>query len=123
MYFKTVLLCTMATCITLSASEYRENIEYGRANNTPLYLDAHIPDGPGPFAAAIIVHGGGWVRGDRKHTVQPLFAPLSKAGFAWFSISYRLANDLYGGTTVQDGIASALTLGAAVDDVRQAVTY
>lgn len=112
----------MAIFATTARSEYRENIEYGRANNIALRMDAHIPDGPGPSAAAIIVHGGAWVRGDRKHTVEPLFAPLSNAGFAWFSISYRLANELHGGT-LENGVASALTLGAAVDDVRQAVAY
>lgn len=80
-------------------------------------MDAWTPDGPGPFPAAILIHGGGWVRGDRRGDVQPLFQPLQHAGIAWFSISYRLAK----GSGEQ--IASALLAGQAVDDVKQAITY
>ena len=111
------MLSTSGSCESL------EDVEYGRAADFSLRLDAHIPDGPGPFPAAIIVHGGGWVRGDRKHTVQPLFQPLSAANFAWFSISYRLANDIHAGPNGQNTIPSALMLGGAIDDVRQAVSY
>src|SRR5476649_2260721 len=54
-------------------------------------LDLHIPDGPGPFPAAILVHGGGFDAGSKSTNVRPLFEPLEKAGFAWFSIDYRMA--------------------------------
>ena len=49
-----------------SRGELWENIEYGRAGAFSLRMDAHIPNGAGPFDSAIIVHGGGWVRGDRR---------------------------------------------------------
>jgi alpha-L-fucosidase 2 len=55
-----------------------------------LKLDAYIPNGPGPFPAVIIVHGGGWEAGDKVTYITPLLEPLAKAGFAWFSIDYRL---------------------------------
>lgn len=116
-----LLLTMMFT--TGMKGEYREGVEYGRAGDVSLRMDVHIPERTGPFPAAIIVHGGGWVRGDRKHTVEPLFQPLTDSGFAWFSISYRLAGDLHGGSGVHDGVTSTLMLGSAVDDVRQAVTY
>ena len=64
----------------------------------------------GPFPVAIIVHGGGWVAGDRKSNVEPLFRPLVDGGFVCFSISYRLANDLS-------------VFGAAIEDVEQAILY
>lgn len=88
----------------------QHNIEYAQVGGVPLYMDADIPKGPGPFPAAIIVHGGGWVRGDRRTNVTPLFRPLSNAGIAWFSIDYRLAG----------GISQ---FGAAVEDVKSAVQY
>ena len=94
------------------------DIEYGRAGKHSLRLDLHIPDGTGPFAAVILVHGGAWVAGDRINSVQPLFQPLSEAGFAWFSISYRLAGDV-----VRNPIGAALQLGTAENDVRQAVAF
>jgi acetyl esterase len=46
-----------------------------------LALDAHIPDGAGPFAAAILVHGGGWVAGDKQEYINYIFKPLSDLGF------------------------------------------
>jgi acetyl esterase len=92
------------------AAPVNRGVEYGRAGDAPLLLDASIPEGSGPFPAVIIVHGGGWIGGHREHSVQPLFEPLSKAGFAWFSISYRLAT-------------SFMQLGVAVDDVQSAVAF
>ncbi|MBK9171087.1 MAG: M20/M25/M40 family metallo-hydrolase [Bryobacterales bacterium] len=56
-----------------------------------LTLDAYVPAGDGPFPAAIIVHGGGFTRGDKQTFVKPLFEPLAAGGVAWFSINYRLA--------------------------------
>jgi alpha-L-fucosidase 2 len=104
-----------------SRGELWENIEYGRAGAFSLRMDAHIPNGAGPFAAAIIVHGGGWVRGDRRLGVEPLFKPLSDSGFAWFSISYRLASEITPSTV--RGIPTSLFLGGAVQDVRQAIAH
>ncbi|HJT01701.1 MAG TPA: alpha/beta hydrolase [Terriglobales bacterium] len=68
-----------------------KDVVYSHAAGTDLTLDANIPDGPGPFPAAVLVHGGGWVAGDKQQYITYIFDPLSKAGFAWFSINYRLA--------------------------------
>jgi acetyl esterase len=104
-------------------SQLRENIEYGQAGGVSLRLDARIPDGTGPFPAAIIVHGGAWVTGDRRVSVLPLFQPLSDARIATFSISYRLAGPGPDGFKMSNDVAQILTLGTAIDDVRQAVAY
>lgn len=116
-----IFTLSMVSFALPGTSEFLDNVEYGRAGDFSLRLDARIPEGRGPFPAAIIVHGGGWMRGDRKHTVEPLFRPLADARFATFSISYRLASDLNGGSG--NGIGAALMLGAAIDDVRQAVSF
>jgi alpha-L-fucosidase 2 len=73
-------------------------------------MDASLPASSVPAPAAIIVHGGGWVRGDRRIDVRPLFKPLSDAGFAWFSISYRFASNV-------------AEFGLAIDDVEAAVRH
>lgn len=86
------------------------DVEYAQVNGMSLRLDACLPNSPVKTPAAIIVHGGGWVRGDRRIDVQPLFEPLSQAGFAWFSISYRLATDV-------------TQFGVAIDDVQSAIRY
>jgi alpha-L-fucosidase 2 len=69
----------------------KSDVEYGRAGDVSLRLDVCIPDGKGPFPAAILIHGGAWSGGDKRRDVSPLFGPLTRAGFVWFSINYRLA--------------------------------
>jgi alpha-L-fucosidase 2 len=100
----------LSMTMTGIAAEIHKDIEYSRAEGMSLRLDASTPDGDGPFPAAILVHGGGWVRGDRKIDVAPLFKPLSDAGIAWFSISYRLASD-------------PLHFGVAINDVEAAIRF
>jgi alpha-L-fucosidase 2 len=67
------------------------DIEFARAGDVSLTLDAWVPEGRGPFPTVIVVHGGGWEGGDKGTFVPPLFDPLKKAGFTWFTINYRLA--------------------------------
>ena len=68
-----------------------KDIEYSKPKGKPVLLDLHVPDGAGPFPAAILVHGGGFDEGSKSTNVRPLFDVLAGAGFAWFSIDYRLA--------------------------------
>ncbi len=97
---------------TLSAAPPRliRGLEYAQSAGVSLRFDAYLPAGSTPTAAAIIVHGGGWVRGDRRIDVEPLFQPLADAGIAWFSISYSLASN-------------PLEFGSAVADVEAAVRF
>lgn len=68
------------------------NVEYGNASDEKLLLDIHVPDGEGPFPCAIYVHGGGWTGGDKANPDdRPALEMLTKAGFSWYSINYRLA--------------------------------
>jgi len=103
-------LSTSSVCVAVTPARQLRDVEYSRPDGKSLRLDASLPASAGPTATAIIVHGGGWTRGDRRLDVQPLFKPLSDAGFAWFSISYRLATDI-------------TQFGVAVDDVEQAVRF
>jgi len=75
------------------------DLEYGQAGGEKLLLDVCVPAGDGPFPIAILVHGGGWSRGDKSGFDEPTkggdvttwFAPLTAAKFTWFSINYRHA--------------------------------
>ena len=89
------------------AAELKTDIEFARPGGVPLTLDAFVPEGKGPFAAVIIVHGGGWEAGTKTTYVPPLFDPLSKGGFAWFSINYRLAPSYRFGAMAED-VAAAI---------------
>ncbi len=90
-------LITAATAALLlltsvsARAELRKDIEFARVGDISLTLDVFVPDGPGPFPTAILVHGGGFTKGDKTSYITPLFQPLSDAGYVWFTINYRLA--------------------------------
>ncbi len=102
------LLLGASAALSAAATEHND-IEFARPGGVPLTLDASIPEGKGPFPTVIIVHGGGWEAGTKRTYVTPLFEPLTKAGFAWFTINYRLAPQH--------------RFPAAVEDVEQAVRW
>lgn len=93
----------------LPGATVTRNIEYVKRGTTPLLLDASVPDGPGPFPTVIIVHGGGFLRGNKVTYVPPLFQPLTDAKFTWFTIDYRLG--------------PAVALPDPVDDVVSALAW
>jgi acetyl esterase len=97
-----ILLLALAG--SAAGSEVQRDIAYAAPEGKPLYLDARIPDGPGPFPAVIIVHGGGWAAGDKAMAgeVQPILAPLSEGGLAWFSVNYRLSRQARYPACVED---------------------
>ncbi|MDX2042250.1 MAG: alpha/beta hydrolase [Acidobacteriota bacterium] len=67
-----------------------------------LKLDAYLPKSAKPLSAVIIAHGGGWEAGDKVTYVTPLFEPLAKAGFAWFSVDYRLTPQVRNADQIDD---------------------
>lgn len=95
---RAILAVACGTAVLASAAQpgpapgvLKTDIEFARAGGTNLTLDAFVPDGAGPFPTCILVHGGGFTKGDKVTFIRPLFDPLSRAGFAWFTINYRLA--------------------------------
>lgn len=86
-----------------------KDIAYARPGGRPLLMDAYVPSGPGPFPAVIIAHGGGWEAGDKVTYISPILEPLARAGFAWFSIDYRLTPYVH--------------VPEQLDDIRSAVRY
>ena len=89
---KTLFCIILSTFIlpTFSA-EFKGDIVYGRAGETPLLLDANVPEDEGPFPVVILIHGGGWSSGDRRSDAPSFSEALNGAKFTWFSIDYRLA--------------------------------
>jgi pectinesterase len=72
----------------IAATKY--DLGYGEAGGQTLLLDAHVPAGAGKFPVVLIVHGGGWMAGDKATDIVPVFAPVA-TNFTWFTINYRLA--------------------------------
>lgn len=85
------LLCLLLLCATSAFAELKTDIEFAKVGDVSLTLDVYVPEGDGPFPTCILVHGGGFMRGTKTSFINPLFEPLSKAGFTWFTINYRLA--------------------------------
>jgi pectinesterase len=69
---------------------YMHDLEYGRAGGYSLRLDAVLPGGDTVRPGVVLVHGGGWSSGN-KTEMQFLAERLGRAGFACFSVNYRLA--------------------------------
>jgi acetyl esterase len=85
------IAAALAASTEPSGYKVEENIEF-KQQPVSLHLDAHIPRGKGPFPAVILVHGGGWTGGSKTaNFILPLFEPLTKIGYTWFTIDYRLA--------------------------------
>ena len=85
------------------------DIAYNRPGGRELLMDAYIPENIGPLPVVIIIHGGGWEAGNKVTYVSPLFEPLAEAGFAWFSIDYRLTPYVH--------------IPEQLEDVRAAIRY
>ena len=93
----------------LALAVEQNDVEFARPGGVSMTLDLRVPDGKGRFPAAIIVHGGSFSHGNKRTYVTPLFDVLSNAGFAWFTINYRLAPDYQ--------------FPAAVNDVESAIIW
>jgi len=93
----------------IAGAGMRKDIEFAKAGDVSLKLDAFVPEGKGPFPTVVLVHGGGWTGGDRWNPFKRIYDPLSQAGFVWFTVDYRLA--------------PKYRYPAAIDDVVAAIKY
>src|SRR5262245_4665390 len=83
-----LLILTSALCFAIAKSE--DGIVYGEAGGEQLTMDYYPPAGPAPHPLAIIIHGGGFIRGTSKNNSEAYCADfLAPAGYAVFSINYR----------------------------------
>lgn len=66
-----------------------------------LYGDLYVPQGDGPHAAVLMVHGGGWERRSR-HDMDAASRLLSRSGLLVFNIDYRFAPEYRFPAQLQD---------------------
>lgn len=86
-----------------------EDVVYADAGGTPLRYDHYRPLAvSGPAPAVVVVHGGGWMRGDPSQAAGNALH-FARRGIATISISYRLAPDA--------------TFPAPLDDVRHGLRH
>ena len=44
----------------------KTDLEFAKIGDVSLTLDAFVPEGVGPFPICILVHGGGFTKGDKQ---------------------------------------------------------
>ena len=97
--FKPALTAVVAFAISstlLVAASKRtpteDSILFGIADGQELTMDYYAPKGDAPHPIAIVIHGGGYHGGDSKNESEGYVADfLAPAGYAVFSVNYRVA--------------------------------
>jgi len=71
------------------------DVEYGRAGDRPLLLDAVRPKEPAEerLPAIVFIHGGGWRSGDKRGAIPRLAQFAASGNYVGFTISYRLSGE------------------------------
>jgi acetyl esterase len=103
---RNLLLCVAAlgfsvpaaaqTCPALQVRNPSGNfIVPGAKGNIPysgdLALDAYVHQGPAGRPSIVVIHGGGWTSGSRVAHVGQILETITRAGYNWFSLDYRLS--------------------------------
>lgn len=78
-------------------------------------LEVLVPDGEGPFPAAVLVHGGGWVGGSPL-LMSALARFLTAEGYLTVNTAYTLSINRVGYPAAVDDVACAVRYAAAHPD-------
>src|SRR6476620_11414401 len=83
----------LANSVAVRAADevlFEKGIEFSNPDDQHLQLDMARPEGEGPFAAVICIHGGGFRAGTRDG-YDGLIKKLAKHGYVAVTVTYRLA--------------------------------
>jgi acetyl esterase/lipase len=72
------------------------------------YLQIHLPPGPGPHPAVVLIHGGFWRLPYSLDLMRPLAADLVRRGFAAVNVDRRLGEEGGGWRGTCDDVLSAV---------------
>ena len=100
-----------------AASVTESDVVYREVDGEKLGLDACLPpDADSPSPAVILLHGGGFVEGNRSSSgMAQLCTWLASHGYAAFPVSYRLVPDFVYPSQVEDVAAAVEFLRANAD--------
>ncbi|MDH3582633.1 MAG: SMP-30/gluconolactonase/LRE family protein [Phycisphaerae bacterium] len=89
------------------------DVVYARYGDRKLLADIFVPnkEGPTPRPAVVVVHGGGWLKGD-KTKFRALAIALAARGYVTAAIEYRLGGEANFPAAIQDCHASVRFLRA-----------
>jgi acetyl esterase len=101
--FSLILVAIFSHILLAERIPTENGIVYGVAAQQQLTMDYYAPQGAGPHPAVIIIHSGGFVAGDSRSSSETYCADfLVPAGYAVFSINYRLAPKFSYPAPIQD---------------------
>jgi acetyl esterase len=87
-----VILALFIPAHVVARTPTQDGLVYGTAAGEKLTMDYYAPKGRPRHPIAIIIHGGGFIAGTSKNGSEAYCADfLAPAGYAVFSINYRLA--------------------------------
>ena len=93
------------------------DLTYAEYGPRKMLADLFIPKGKGPFPAALIIHGGGWIKGD-KMKFRAMGLEMAKRGYVSMAIDYRLAEEARFPANIQDCHAAVRYLRSHADKYR-----
>ena len=68
------------------------NVSYAQYGDRRVLMDVFVPEGKGMRPAIVVVHGGGWLKGD-KTKFRALAVQLAARGYVTAAIEYRLGHE------------------------------
>jgi acetyl esterase/lipase len=78
------------------------DVVYARYDKREMHLDLFVPkQGNGPLPTIVVVHGGGWLNGN-KTKFRPLAQALAARGFVTAAVEYRLGGEAKFPAGIQD---------------------
>ena len=70
----------------------KKEVVYTEIGDRKLYMDVFHPNDTTARPAMVLIHGGGWISGD-KSLMTPLAEHMASNGYACFALEYRLSGE------------------------------
>ncbi len=104
--------------VETDAVEVRRDVVYATYGDRQLHADLFLPrDRPTQTAAVVVVHGGGWLKGD-KESFHAMAQALALCGYVTATIEYRLGGEARFPAAVHDCNAAVRWLRAHATELR-----
>ncbi len=91
------------------------DVTYASYGDRKMLMDVFAPKKAGVKPAIVVVHGGGWLKGD-KSKFRALAIRLAKSGFVTAAIEYRLGNEAHFPAAIHDCNSAVKFLRANAKD-------
>ena len=84
------MLNAIVLALSMAPASVDMNVEYDKPGGTAVHMDVYKPAHAGDRPAVVVIHGGGWMAGNRKD-MAPFCEKLVERGYVVANVQYRLA--------------------------------